>query len=333
MRKFIAFLITFVYLFSFDFCYAAEMYYLKNININTISNTIKTVFAEKDYTLKKENPFYAISNENSADYAVIVVQPNGQDIYYYADTTEKKLNKAILKSLKKQNIDYNEYENATHFAYFSETARKVLSGESTTYSFQKPVKTTLSNPKVLQGSVKKVGRGTVLDVYLQHAINTATANVGDNVVAVLKSNWMEDSHVIAPQGSILYGSLTEANHARMGMRNGGVEIDFNKLVTPDGKTYKLVTQKIDFDVTNEGQVTSSLKKVATATAIGAVAGILLSLLGSGDYIGRGAAIGAGVAGGVALMTSAASKGVDAEIPSYTELQVVIDEDVKVILNY
>ena len=126
MRKFIAFLITFVYLFSFDFCYAAEMYYLKNININTISNTIKTILAEKDYTLKKENPFYAISNENSADYAVIVVQPNGQDIYYYADTTEKKLNKAILKSLKKQWVFQKNNKDSNIFKKSKKQKNKTL---------------------------------------------------------------------------------------------------------------------------------------------------------------------------------------------------------------
>ncbi len=338
MKKLLALMFVFIYMFASNICFAAgEVYYLKNSNLQNVSNIVKQVLSEKDYTIKKENPFYAISNKNSAERVVIILQPNAQNLYYYIEEDGKKINKALLKSLKSQNIEYEEYENATHLEYFAGVAQKVLNGEKTTYSFEQPgitpQRTTLSNPKVLHGSVQKVGKGTVLDVYLQHAINTATASVGDNVVAILKNNWLVDSQIVAPQGSVLYGTLTKADHARIGMRNGGVEIDFNKLVTPDGKTYNLVTQKIDFDVTNEGAVSSSIKKVATATAIGAAAGILLSLLGGGDYIGKGAAIGAGVAGGVALMTSAAAKGVDAEIPSYTELQVVIDEDIKVILNY
>ena len=65
---------------------------------------------------------------------------------------------------------------------------------------------------------------------------------------------------------------------------------------------------------------------------GAVVGLLWALL-TGDSGGAGAAIGAGVAGGVALVSAVAAKGVDAEIPSYTELQVVVDEDIKAIVNY
>jgi hypothetical protein len=40
-------------------------------------------------------------------------------------------------------------------------------------------------------------------------------------------------------------------------------------------------------------------------------------------IGTAAAIGAGVGAGGALITGAAEKGVDAEIPSFTELEVTL----------
>lgn len=341
MKKLFALLIMFFYLFTANLCYAfEEIYYLNNTGVDTISNTLKNVFAEKDYSIQKTNPYYAISNKNKENYVVIVLQPDGQNLYYYIEANEdgKKFNKAVLKELKQQNISYQEYKNTTHLDYFSKVAQKTITGESNTYSFsspqtsQQPKKTTLSNSKVLHGTVKKLGKGSILNVYLQHAINTATANVGDNIIAVLKSNWIEDSMLIAPQGSVLYGNLTEAEHAKIGLRNGSVQIDFNKLVTPDGKTYNLVTQKVDFDVTNEGKVKSSITKVATATALGALAGLAWTLL-TGDNMGAGAAIGAGIAGGVALVSTVAAKGVDAEIPSYTELEVIIDEDIKAVVNY
>lgn len=345
MKKLLALFLTLFYFLSANVCFAlSEMYYIKNANHTNVSGIVKNVLTEKGYVIKKENPYFAFLNDNRDKYVVAILQPNGQDLYYYieADDSGKTFNKEFLKTLKKQDIEYDEYKNTTHMEYFSDLAQKTITGEKSTYSFNQyngsggvsslPAKTSLTNPKVLHGTVKKVGKGSAMDIYLQHAINTATASEGDNVIAVLKNSWVADSYMIAPQGSLLYGTLSKAEHAKMGMRNGYVQIDFNKLVTPDGKTYDLVTQKIDFEVTNEGKVKSSITKVATATAVGAVVGLLWALL-TGDSGGAGAAIGAGVAGGVALVSAVAAKGVDAEIPSYTELQVVVDEDIKAIVNY
>lgn len=341
MKKLFALILSIFYLLSCNICFAFnEMYYLKNIDDSSASAIVKEVFTDKEYNIKKENPFWAVSNKDTKSYAVIIFQQSGQDLYYYiqSDDNGKKINKTFLKNLKKQNIEYDKYTNATHLEYFSNLAQKTLSGEKTTYSFdpvqnisQSP-KSSFSNPKVLHGTVKKIGKDTVIQVYLQHAINTATANKGDNIIAVLKSDWVADSYVIAPQGSVLYGSLIEAEHAKIGMRNGKVTIDFNKLVTPAGKTYNLKTQNIDFEVTNDGKVKASFKKVATAAALGALAGLGLALL-SGDNYGASTAIAAGVAGGVALVSTVAAKGVDAEIPSYTELEVIVDEDIKAVVNY
>ena len=341
MKKIFAFILTLFYLLTGNICFAfSEMYYIKNTDINKVSGIAKNVFAEKEYTLKQENPLWAVSNKDKEKYAVIIFQPEGKDLYYYidADKSGKKINKEFLKNLNKQNIQYDEYKNTTYQEYFSNLAQQTLKGEKPTYFFDSPKnisqseKTSVSNPKVLQGSVKKIGKNSVMQVYLQHAINTATAMEGDNVTAVLKKDWVVDSFVIAQQGSVLYGTLVEAQSAKRGLRNGKVRIGFNKIVTPLGTTYNLKTQNIDFEVTNEGKVKSSITKVAAASAIGALAGLGLALLG-GDKYGTSAAIGAGVAGGVALVAAVAAKGVDAEIPSYTELEVVVDEDIKAIVNY
>lgn len=276
---------------------------------------------------------------------VVILEPTGQNLFYYIEANQKgkSFNKAFLKLLEGQQVSYQEYVGDMYLNHFAQMAQKTMTGEKKTYSFdqpQQPVYKQVQTQRpqapsnVLKGFVASVGSGSVLDVYLQNAINTATANVGDNVVGVLKTDWVVDGlHLIAPQGSVLYGNLTKAVSARHGMRNGGVVIDFNKIVTPDGKSYDLVTQPIDFDVTNEGKLKSTASKVAVAGAVGALAGLAFALLGGGDNIGSGAAIGAGVASGISLISSVAEKGVDAEIPSYTELEVVVEENINVIFNY
>ncbi len=344
MKKFLALLISLVYLFSANAALALnELYYLTNVSRDTLSPQVEALLTEKDYTIKKKNPFWAVSNKNPENYAVVILEPTGQNLFYYIETNKKgtNFNKAFLKSLKEQNIFYQEYYGDLYMNHFAQMAQKAMTGTQKTYSFessQQPqpqqVQKTQVPSNALKGFVASVGAGSVLDVYLQNAINTATANIGDNVVGVLKSDWVVDGlHVVAPQGSVLYGNLTKAVSARYGSRNGGVVIDFNKIVTPDGKTYDLVTQPIDFDVTNDGKLKSTASKVAVASAVGALAGLAFALLGGGDNIGSGAAIGAGVAGGISLISSVAEKGVDAEIPSYTELEVVVEQNINVIFNY
>ncbi len=347
IKKFVALFLCLIYLATTELVYAySELYYLYNVNQTVVGPQVESVLADKNYTLNKKNPYYAVSNKNDERYVTVVLQPTGQNLFYYIEANKKgsSINKAILKRLEDLNINYQQYYGDMYMNHFAQMAESAKTGATKTYSFETPQAQEpiyqMNTPKTaqqvpdnaLQGFVASVGAGTSLDVYLQNAINTATANVGDNVVAVLKSNWVVQNKVIAPQGSLVYGNLTKAEHARVGMRNGGVVINFNRLVTPDGKSYDIVTQPVDFDVTNEGKLKSATTSVATAAALGALAGLAFALLGDGS-IGKGAAIGAGVAGGISAISTVAQKGVDAEIPSYTELEVQVEQNINVIFNY
>ena len=346
IKKLTALFLAVCYLSLTNLVYAySELYYLYNINPTTAASQIETILNDKEYTVQNKNPYYAISTKNPERYVAIVIQPTGQDLFYYIDANKKgsSINKAILNQFEDMGISYQPYYGDMHMNYFAQLVENAKTGATKTYTFETPQPYQLDNNTTaqqvertddnsLQGYVASLGAGTTLDVYLQNAINTATANVGDNVVAVLKSNWTVQNRVIAPQGSVVYGNLTKAEHARHGLRNGGVVIDFNRLVTPDGKSYDLVTQPVDFDVTNEGKLKSATGKVATAAAMGALAGLLWAVLGGGN-IGKSAAIGAGVAGGISTISTVAEKGVDAEIPSYTELEIQVEQNVNVIVNY
>ena len=325
-----------------NFCYAfSELYYIKNSDKAQITDIVETSFVKKSYIVQQMNPYYAFSAKNANTYAKVVIEPYGQQyLYYYESNNDKKLNKEILKSFDDANVIYEKSFNEVSIKKVSEMAQSKISGETKDYSFDNtpaPVYQTQTIQKVqtppttLKGFVGKVGKGAILNVYLQNPINTATANVGDSVIGVLKSDWVSNSRVIAQQGSILTGVLTEANHARFGMRNGGVQISFNKLDTPDGKTYDLVTEKIDFNVSNDGVVQKTLTSAASAAAVGALVGLAVALLSSNHAYARDIGIGAGISGGLALATTVMQNGVDAEIPAYTDLEVVLDEDINVVI--
>lgn len=345
MRKFLAFIICIIYVLSTNACFAfEELYYLKNADKNAISSQVENILTEENFEIAKKNPIQAISKKNKDNFAYIVFQQSGQNLFYYYESNDKnkKLNKTILKSFKKNNIEYEQSKDSMLLANFGDIIYRSITGQKKVYNFEEPKQQPAVNkvaekpqsPTTLKGFVGKIGRGEKLDVYLQNSINTATAQKGDIVTAVLKQDWMYKDFVVAPQGSILYGTLSKANPAKMGSRNGSVEFQFNKIVTPQGKTLLLSTEKIAFNVTNDGKFKSVIINTVGMAAVGAVIGLLFAVaFGDSSNIAQGAIIGASVGGGTGLVSSTVAKGVDAEIPAFTDVEAVLDKPVNVILNY
>lgn len=339
MKKILAIILTMFYSCSNAFA-ISELYYFKNINTTSVMPVIKEAYLSQNYTLKKENPYYGISNKSPENYAVIVIQQSGNNLfYYYTSDKNKKINKDILKKMKSSGVIYEQSFNSNLINVFDNLANNVINPSGATkYTFEEENYSTASSSSqkqdntILSGYVAQIEKGTKFDVYLQNPINTSTASVGDSVVAVLTNDWKYNGYTVAPQGSLVYGSLILAHGAQYASRNGRVVIDFNKIVMPNGKTLNISTEKVDFSVDNEGKFSSSVKNVATGALVGAIGGLILGALAGSDHIGRSVAIGAGIGAGGAAVGSTFEKGVDAEIPSFTELQLVLVEPVRVTLT-
>ena len=86
-------------------------------------------------------------------------------------------------------------------------------------------------------------------------------------------------------------------------------------------------------MSNEGKIGESVKNAAGAAVAGAVVGLLVGLLSSNhDHIWRNAAIGAGVGAGSSAIYSTAERGVDAEIPSFTELEITLTQPLNITVG-
>ncbi len=348
MKKCFTIFISILFLFlNVSPCFAlTKLYYVENVNKSSAAKLVENVLTEKEYTIKKKDPYYAVSINEPINYSIIVLQQDGNNLYYYynSNNSKKNVNKAIIKYFKTRDLNCEERENEQLLQNFANIAQRTLTGKKKTYTFEDTTPQKAQNvqsvnapqsPTTLKGFVGKTGKGDTLDIYIQNAINTATASVGDNVIGVLQSDWKTaDNHVIAQQGSLLEGQIVKAHSAQIGMRNGLVELVFNKLTTPEGKTYDIRTKEVEFNVTNEGVVKEKVSSVAVAAITGAALGALFGLLGGGgSEVWQGAAIGAGIGGGGAAIMGAAEKGIDAEIPAYTQVQVVLKNDVDVVINY
>ena len=345
MKKFIALLLIFFFV-STSNCYAVSaLYYVKGIKTTDMAPIVQNGYAVNNFHLIKENPYYGIP-QSGDDYAVVIIQQSGENMFYYYQSEDTlKVNKTVMKELKKKGITVEQSFNTSLIEIYENLAKEVTSTTETlkTYNFEEPsssvfeppIQNTTQNtqPAVYKGYVAQINAGTKFQAYLQNAINTASASKGDQIVAVLTNGIMYNGMEVAPQGSLVYGTLSKARPATYGSRNGRVVINFNQLVTPDNKTYNISTEEIDFTVSNEGKVGNSLKSAAGAAVAGALVGLLVGAISGSDHMWRSAAIGAGAGAGSSVIYSTAERGVDAEIPSFTELDITLTQPLSVTVGY
>ena len=348
MKKIITALLTLIFATSTN-CYAVSaLYYLKGIKTTDMEPVVENTYTSHGYNIVKKNPYYAISQKGD-NSVVIILNQSGDNMFYYYQSPEDnlKVNKTVLKEIKKRGVVCEQSFNTNLIEIYENLAQDVTSTTETlkTYSFEEPRQNAFEPPfqnnvqqnnqtvSTYKGYVAQLSAGTKFQAYLQNAINTATSAKGDKVTAVLSSALVYNGREVAPQGSILYGSLTKARPATYGSRNGRVVISFNQLVTPENKVYNISAEEIDFTVSNEGKVSESLKSAAGAAIAGALVGLLVGALSGGDNIGRNVAIGAGVGAGSSAIYSTAERGVDAEIPSYTEIEITLTQPLNVTVGY
>ena len=347
MKKIVSIFIALIFT-SFNACFAfSELFYLKNVRVDNIKPIVTDSYSSYNYSIEKSDPYYGRSYSDSSNYAVVILQQSGDNaFYYYQSNGSKKISNAILKKIKRSGIVYEESYNSNIMSVYDRLAQDLMYGTSNAnrYTFEEPVvlnqqqaqtqtrQSSLYSDTSLRGGVARIDSGAKLNVYLQTSINTATAQKGDQIIAVLMQDVVYNGVVVFPQGSLVYGTLTKAVHASYGSRNGKVVIQFNQIVTPENKTYEISTEKVDFAVSNDGKVKSVVTSAATGAVIGAIGGLLYAAL-SGGNIGTATAIGAGVGAGTGLTASAIEQGVDAEIPSFTEMELVLTKSVSVTVSY
>ncbi|RAI14451.1 MAG: hypothetical protein DKM22_07680 [Candidatus Melainabacteria bacterium] len=301
---------------------AGQLYYVENISDSGLKSIVENSFVTKAYNLTRKNPYYGISIKNGNYTLVILQRENNGDYWYFCDYDKNSgINGLILKNIKKQNGKYYEVTGSKKESF--ENIAKSLSGSSVPeYSFNEDENYTRRNApstnNTLKGYVGKIAAGSETKAYLQAPINTATAAVGDSIVSVLSEDWIYNGTVIAPQGSLVYGEVTKAKSSSYFRTNGMVQIMFNTLKLPDGRSYKISTEKIDFRIDAEGKYYNIAKSAAIGAASAAAIALLVAGL-SGSNVGKATAISAGVGAGLGLISQGSTKGVDAEIPAYTEI--------------
>ncbi|MGE0703618.1 MAG: hypothetical protein AB7F99_00390 [Vicinamibacterales bacterium] len=177
-----------------------------------------------------------------------------------------------------------------------------------------PSSAPASQPASTTAAAADVPVGTELDVRLQTALSSDTAQVEDRFEATTVVDLIRGERVIVPAGSVLRGVVSSVDSAGRLERRGSLTLAFDR-ITIRGQDYPFratVTQAIE----SEG-VRGEAGRIGAGAGVGAIIGGIL-----GGF--RGALAGILIGGGG---TIAATEGEDVELEPGTVLRIRVDSPI------
>ncbi len=189
----------------------------------------------------------------------------------------------------------------------------------------------MEQSELFTGKVELLDEKDIIKMTVSQVIDGSFSLEGDEFFAEVVSDVSGNSGVILPKGTLAHGVIKEQSEAKRLGRNGYISLDFDYLVTPDGR-----------EIPIEGKMSTKMHPVVEAGKIvatdigytaagGAVGGLLaLNLFGieaavaSQGYTVMG---GAAVGGTVGLGMSLWRKGKDVLISPGDEIRVKINTKV------
>jgi hypothetical protein len=96
-------------------------------------------------------------------------------------------------------------------------------------------------PEDLSGIGTPPPSGSIVHARLITALSSATSKKGDAVEAMITEPLVALDHLILPEGSVIRGSVMQAQPARRLARNGQLRILFHEVAPPNGVEQKVVT--------------------------------------------------------------------------------------------
>lgn len=185
---------------------------------------------------------------------------------------------------------------------------------------------------LLYGSVQSIPKGTEIKLTMMGNINSEISQKGDEVWVRVSQDVAGTNGVGVPGGWFMHGLVTDAEKQKRLGRNGYIDIEFDKLVSPDGE-YEL---PFEAKVSTKDSMLKSAAKIAAIDSVyvgyGAVGGALLSLQITGipgaiASQGYSVAIGAGVGATIGGIGALKRKGKIASLYPGDEMKMVTAEPI------
>jgi hypothetical protein len=189
-------------------------------------------------------------------------------------------------------------------------------------------KTTTAAPVTAKSTTVSIPAGTAFDVTLTTPVDTRTSNVGDKIEGTLAAPLTADGVVIAEQGAVIRGEITEltrASRAKSEEDRASVKFQFTSLETVEGeKTITATVTNAEGKMIAKGTGTRDKLTILGSTVAGAVIGKVAGKDTKSTILG---AVGGAVLGTGVVM---ASKGHELEVPAGSTVSLRADAPITIV---
>jgi hypothetical protein len=186
-----------------------------------------------------------------------------------------------------------------------------------------------TSPLLLEGVQQELPKGTQVELNIMGHLNSEISQKGDEVWCRISHDVPGSGGVSVPGGWFAHGLVTQSKGQGRQGRNGFVEVEFDKLVGPDGETEVPFKARL---TTKDAPLTSVAKQVvreSTFVGIGAASGSLAAVQLGGIPAaiashGMTVAVGAGVGAGIGVIAAYKNKGAIRNFLPGDSMKLVVD---------
>ncbi|MBQ4646887.1 MAG: hypothetical protein IJB79_06030 [Candidatus Gastranaerophilales bacterium] len=185
--------------------------------------------------------------------------------------------------------------------------------------------------KMFTGEIEKLDDNDVINLTVSQVLSSGYTVEGDEFFAEVTTDVETDKGIIIPTGTIVHGTVQYVEEAKNMGRDGYINVDFDYMVTPDGREIPIQASLS----TKPTAIKGAAKAIAHHTGytlLGGVAGGFFAL----NTLGLGAAVasngytlagGAAVGGIVGLTAAIIKKGNGFMIKPGDELKIKVDSSI------
>ena len=94
---------------------------------------------------------------------------------------------------------------------------------------------------------KRIPAGTIFQLEFLQPVTTFSGSEGDSFSAILKNEQSTKDNIILPLGSVIRGSVSNVNTAKHFSRGAKLYLDFDHVVTPNGRQIPLEMAVAQYD--------------------------------------------------------------------------------------
>ena len=174
--------------------------------------------------------------------------------------------------------------------------------------------------RTLYGSVVTIPAGTSFSVTFDSGINSGSLEQNDRLATRLTNDLIYNCKLIAPAGSLVYGSARYAKNAGYAYGGAEIEINFDEIMLSDGTLLKISTENIYMKTDSE-----RAKKMTRDVVVGALGSMLIgaafTALGGGDNWGKNMLVYGGIGAVGGGVRGAFQRGKEVDIPNGTTIQI------------